>query len=567
MPGKCLHVICLLLLCTAIRGINNDKQIAKLLDSAKSHLNNSMDLAVKEASQALLLAQQAKLPRETATAQLYLARGYHQAGVYDQALRRAQQALKGFEALKDDRGTADACEQLGNIYWRLEREKQVQEYYARALGLRRKLNDPAALADALNSWGIVNLHYLNKPEEALACYSEALQMSKTSSYKLGVAHSLNNLGNYYLLAGELDKSFVYNSQSLELYKELGDTNRLAINTLIIGYLYQLQGDEAKAEKTYFDVIQMAIRTQAPATIRDAYLNLAGLYEQQGKKQKHLEYYKSYAELADSILSSETNRNIANLQTQHEVEKKELENKILRLGIHKQRIILISLLLFCLAVLAGGILIHRERQKSEKLLLNILPRKVAKELKHQGYSLPQTFTGVSVLFSDFVDFTAHSTLLQPEELIRILTGFFTEFDILCERYGCERIKTIGDAYLAVCGLPQANVNHAVNILNLATGMMEIVKRYNESNPNLWQIRIGLHCGDVVGGIVGIKKYIYDVFGDTINTASRMESNSLPMRINVSEAFYREIFKPELFETQGVLEVKGKGRMEMYLLKPG
>ncbi|HRY84396.1 MAG TPA: adenylate/guanylate cyclase domain-containing protein, partial [Candidatus Cloacimonadota bacterium] len=300
--------------------------------------------------------------------------------------------------------------------------------------------------------------------------------------------------------------------------------------------------------------------------KDAYYNLSELYDLQGKKLRSLEYFKNYAELADSIMSAETNRNIADLQTQHEVEKRELENRILKLDIQRQRLILASAAVAILLILTGLFFIIREKRRSEKLLLNILPRKVATDLKRFGSSPPQTFEGVSVLFSDFVDFTRISSIMSPEDLISELSQFFTEFDRAVEQFGCERIKTIGDAYLAVCGLPQAHSDHASRLLNVAKAMLETVQRHNSVSAVPWEIRIGLHCGSVVGGIVGTKKYIYDVFGDAINTASRMESNSVPMRINVSEEFFRQVADQESWEARTETEVKGKGSLKMYFWNP-
>ncbi len=562
-----LALLIFVLCASAMADTGQEAEVRQLLELAKQNLGTSMDKAVDYSSRALLLAQKYRLPLETAQAQLYLGRGYHQAGVYDQAMKRCAEALKGFEAIDNQKGIADTYEQMGNIYYRLQNAAQVQECYNKSLAIRRKLNDPAELADALNNIGITQLHYLNNPELALKYFQEALQKSRTAKHKPGIAHSLNNIGNYYLMQWDIAKSMEYNQQSLELYREIGDKNRQAINTLIVGYLHQLSGDDALAEKLYFQAIRLARETQSPATIRDANLNLSALYEDRGDELKHLRFYQEYAIIADSIMSVETNRNLANLQTQHAVEKRELENRILRLDIQKQRIILASLLLFCLAILVGLQLINRERRRSDKLLLNILPRKVAKELKTQGYSIPQTFPGVSVLFSDFVDFTRISATMPPEALIAKLSELFTEFDTLCENYGCERIKTIGDAYLAVCGLPQAYPDHAQRMFGLAKEMMAVVARHNANNPEPWQIRIGLHCGAVVGGIVGTKKYIYDVFGDAINTASRMESNSIAMRINVSEDFYLQVGDAEQFDAPRSMEVKGKGDMKMFYVKEG
>jgi len=535
------------------------------LRSAKAKLNISTDEAVKDASQALLIADRYKLGSERARACLILASGYHKAGVYDRALERAQQALKGFEQAQDKTGLADTYEQLGNIYWKLQDAPKVREYFAKSLALRRKLGAKEPLADALNNQGIVLLHFLNQPEEALRKYNEALSMSESAGYKLGIAHSTNNIGNYYLVTGDAVKAREYEERSLRLYRECGDQNRVAINLLIVGYLDQISGNYAAAESRYNEAIAIATKVKSFSVIRDAYLNLSSLYEEQNDRLRHLEYFKMYSELADSLSNKETNRNIANLQTQFAVEKQELENRILRLNNQRQKLFLYSLFLIISTILGFGYFIIREKRRSEKLLLNILPAKVAGELKTTGKSEPQTFDEVSVLFSDFVDFTSISATLMPQALIERLSAFFTEFDTLVEANGCERIKTIGDAYLAVCGLPQAHPDHAERLLKVALGMLKVVEEYNQTAEAKWAIRIGLHTGGVVGGIVGTKKYIYDVFGDTVNTASRMESNSEPMRINVSEEYYLRITDKSCFQERDLSEVKGKGQMRMFFVE--
>lgn len=210
-------------------------------------------------------------------------------------------------------------------------------------------------------------------------------------------------------------------------------------------------------------------------------------------------------------------------------------------------------------------IQCEKDKADRLLLNVLPRRVAEELKQTGKSIPQLFENVTVLFSDMVGFTTVSAGLPPQLLIAELNAMFTLFDDLARANGCERIKTIGDAYLAVCGMPEADENHARKILQTAAQMIGALEQRNATAPIQWRIRVGVHSGPVVGAVVGVSKYIYDVFGDTVNTASRMESHSEPMRINVSEATRAcagELFR---FAERPTLEVKGKGRMRMYFLE--
>lgn len=206
----------------------------------------------------------------------------------------------------------------------------------------------------------------------------------------------------------------------------------------------------------------------------------------------------------------------------------------------------------------------EKEKSEKLLLNILPASVAEELKNHGKSEPQNFNDVTVFFSDIVGFTDCAGNMEPKELIEELNELFTAFDEIMEKNSCERIKTIGDAYLAVCGMPEASPDHAKKIIQASIEIIEWLKK-RKSEKHCWQVRIGIHSGPVVGGIVGTKKYIYDVFGDTINTASRMELYSESMEINVSETTFNLTKDHFQFTPREALEVKGKGLMKMYFIK--
>ena len=206
----------------------------------------------------------------------------------------------------------------------------------------------------------------------------------------------------------------------------------------------------------------------------------------------------------------------------------------------------------------------EKQKSQALLLNILPASVAQDLMEKGKAAPQSFENVTVYFSDIVGFTSISTQYEPAFLIDELNDIFTAFDNNMEKNHCERIKTIGDAYMAVCGMPEENENHACNMIQSAIENVAYLRERNAQAKVKWQIRVGIHSGAVVGGVVGIKKYIYDVFGDTVNTAARMESHSEPMRINVSETTHRFAQDQFPFVERKEILVKGKGDMKMYFV---
>jgi len=216
-------------------------------------------------------------------------------------------------------------------------------------------------------------------------------------------------------------------------------------------------------------------------------------------------------------------------------------------------------------------IRMERDRSDKLLLNILPSEVAKELKIKGESEAKLIDEVTVLFTDFKGFTALSEKLSPRDLVRDLNECFSAFDRICEKYGIEKIKTIGDAYMAAGGLPTPDANHADHVIKAAFEMRDFIERGKQKKMKaglpFFEIRIGIHSGPVVAGIVGVKKFQYDIWGDAVNTASRMESSGAVGRVNVSSDTYRLLKDiPEYnFEHRGKIKAKGKGEMEMWFVE--
>jgi len=212
-------------------------------------------------------------------------------------------------------------------------------------------------------------------------------------------------------------------------------------------------------------------------------------------------------------------------------------------------------------------LKKEKNKSDSLLLNILPAEVADELKEKGYSDAKSFNNVSVLFTDFVNFTIAGEHMSPQELVDELHICFKTFDEIISKHGIEKIKTIGDAYLAVGGLPVADENHAINAVKAAIEIRQfMLNRRKELNEKTFQIRIGIHSGGVVAGIVGIKKFAYDIWGDTVNTAARMEQNSEPDKINVSESTYLLVKDRFRCTHRGKIDAKNKGELNMYFVEP-
>ncbi|NEP00684.1 MAG: adenylate/guanylate cyclase domain-containing protein, partial [Symploca sp. SIO2E9] len=209
-------------------------------------------------------------------------------------------------------------------------------------------------------------------------------------------------------------------------------------------------------------------------------------------------------------------------------------------------------------------LRKSRKRAELLLLNILPQPVAERLKKGERTIADKFEAVTVMFADLVDFTQFSSQISPTELVEILNQIFSKFDRLARQHGVEKIKTIGDAYMAVAGLPKPQDNHAQAIAEMALDMQKAITQFNADNSAGFKLRIGINTGPVVAGVIGIQKFSYDLWGDTVNTASRMESQGLPGCIQVSAKTYKLLQEHYNFEERGCLEIKGKGKMLTYLL---
>ncbi len=209
-------------------------------------------------------------------------------------------------------------------------------------------------------------------------------------------------------------------------------------------------------------------------------------------------------------------------------------------------------------------LEAERAKSDKLLLNILPGPIAARLKAGERRIAEDIPTATVLFADLAGFTKLSSERNAGQIVEMLDGIFSEFDLLAQKYGLEKIKTIGDAYMVAGGVPLRMDDHAAAVARMALDMRALLRARPELFGNI-QIRIGIHSGPVVAGVIGHHKFIYDLWGDTVNTASRMESHGLPGEIQVSREVFNALNTSFLFEERGAMEIKGKGKMDVFLLR--
>ncbi|MBK7129225.1 MAG: adenylate/guanylate cyclase domain-containing protein [Crocinitomicaceae bacterium] len=385
------------------------------------------------------------------------------------------------------------------------------------------------------------------------------------------------------------------------------------------------GKDTKAIKKYEEALNVAKAENNIAVQMSVHLELAELKDNVVNYKEALDHYKEFSilykkqtaqktkMLEDSVSGLQTEVNASydsinqknteikqkesaidsltteQLQSQLSIKDLELANnqKALELQASKNRR---NLLLFVLGIvilasvfiMRGFILKRRgvrvlkqknyeiimEQQKSDRLLMNILPEKIAYELKEFNKTTPHHHESATIMFTDFKGFTKFSEKHSPEELVKLIDYYFKGFDKIVEKYHIEKIKTIGDAYMCVCGIPEKNDQHAANMIRAAFEFRDFVdqtahEKQKENLPYL-EMRIGIHSGPLVAGVVGHHKFSYDVWGDAVNVAARMEHASEPGKINVSETVYQQVQHEFSFEYRGELEAKNKGKMKMYFV---
>ncbi|MGV3637604.1 MAG: adenylate/guanylate cyclase domain-containing protein, partial [Flavobacteriales bacterium] len=404
--------------------------------------------------------------------------------------------------------------------------------------------------------------------------------------------ALKNIGRVYAIRGDYEKAIQYQSDAYRIALATDAKLEMAQSLLSLAETYASKGDIGQAIAKFDQAKALAVEIDALYEMQSAYKGLADSYSESSDFKQAYTYLNLYTDIKDTLYNAEMDKKLQAQTLSYEIEKKEGQISLLEKDqelraseLKRQKAIrnaTIALGVLFL-VLAGGSynryrytkrtnrIIEAERDRSETLLLNILPKEVAEELKAKGEAEAQLIDQVTVLFTDFKGFTAMSEIVSPEQLVRDLHECFSYFDRLCQEHGMEKIKTIGDAYMAAGGLPVKNTTHAVDAIQVGLAMRDFIAegkaRKIANGLPYFEIRIGIHTGPVVAGIVGVKKFQYDIWGDTVNTASRMESSGAVGQVNISEATYA-LVKNETaftFTPRGKVQAKGKGEMEMFFVR--
>jgi len=460
--------------------------------------------------------------------------------LYSKSEEITLKALQHVKNSNDLRTVANTYNNLGELYNHWGKDEQAYFYYTKAIDLMERQTYK----------GTLSLYYINRSEvlKRLKRFEEALR-------------DLKKAGRSYITMNQTDIDFQNLFNMGDIYFRMGKYK------LAIIYLEEAKQICSKQLKTNFN---------CPMYIVPILETLAKCYEKTNNFKKSNVILWISSVIKDTLFEMNKTKYSLEFGEKYQAEKKEKENQILKQKNEIQNLeigrrSLISYILgsgFFVIILIASFL-FKERKKSEKLLLNILPKKIAKRLKGKEKIIADHFEEASVIFIDIENFTTMSAASSPQNVVKELNKIFTTFDHIASKYGIEKIKTIGDCYMAAAGIPERRTDHADSIAQMAKEIIKTMKDYKTEDGVEIKFRIGMDCGPVVAGVIGEQKFIYDLWGDTVNTASRMESHGVAGKIQVTERLKNKlIFNNEewkmKFEERGELEIKGKGKMITWFL---
>lgn len=497
-------------------------------------------------------------------------------GDYSEALESYFEAAKIAIDLKQPRNEGIVNVVIADVYSVMGNHNMAIDYYHLAISLLKKENDSLGVASALLNAGDEFFNH-GDLDSALVYFEKSGEMFQKLKHESGLAYNLGNLGLVYAELGDNVKAEKNIVEAVRLLEEVGDYYPVSVYLTFMSDIYFEKGEDSIALSFANRSLELAKSYDLKEQISDAYLKLAELHEELGNTVRSFAYYRDHIKYRDSINNVEAVQEMASLRLNFEMSRKQTEVDLLNEQQKNQKLLAVSIgtASLLLALLAFGLyrrneyiknsskIIEVEKGRSDNLLLNILPEETAKELKQSGRVKAKKFDSVTVLFADFLDFTKSAENLTPEELIKTLDHYFSNFDKIIEKYGVEKIKTVGDCYMAAAGLPFPSEDHAEKMLMAALEMTEFVKR-SRKHMVFFDVRIGLSSGPVIAGVVGTKKFAYDIWGDTVNIASRMETYSEAGRINISKNTYKLVKDTFICEDRGEIEVKHKGVLNMYFV---
>ncbi|MEO7081113.1 MAG: adenylate/guanylate cyclase domain-containing protein [Flavobacteriales bacterium] len=559
----------------SLSGVQEYRQAIQLLDSALAAVPDDPEAQGKLMLRKALLLQQL--------------------GENDRALRVLYQALSLETKLGEGLGLAEVLNNIGAIQHEQRNFEKAQECYERSGKIYERLGLQRELGKYWNNMGSLN-EDMGEPRKALAFHHRSLKIWQALQDNGWAGISYMHLGSCLQKLGKLDSARTYLNASIELLERRKSQYQLSLVYIIYGDNENKAGNHREALRYCNQALAITQRMKARLFEQRACECLSLAYEGLGKKGKALEMFRRSTDLRDSLFGVAKVQELTRVEMDHDFAQRELADSLLRSkkqvedrlrqqeAVSKERdgrnvAIFTS---FAVLLLAGALWsrlrlmrlsrgrVQRERERSDRLLLNILPASVAQELKDSGKALAREYAGATILFSDFKDFTRISQTMSPQALVEELDTCFKAFDSIITAKGIEKIKTIGDAYMCVGGLPDPQSTTPADVVRAGLEMQAFITARKAERERLglpaFEMRVGLHSGPVVAGIVGLKKFAYDIWGDAVNTACAMERSSKAGKVNISAATYERVRRePDLvFTPRGKVEAKGKGELEMYFV---
>jgi class 3 adenylate cyclase len=425
-------------------------------------------------------------------------------------------------------------------------------------------------------------------DSALIYFNKSLIAYKGSE---NIPYTLNDIGKVYQKRKDYQTAITYHQQAFDISEKLNAKVDMAQSLLGLGDTYMVKGDASKAID-YYKRSEVILKQMSNATydLENAYRGLASAYASKSDFKNAFKYETLFTNVKDSLYNLDIAKKLSSLQFNFDIQKKQSQIDLLKkdqvlqdLDLKKQKLAKNALMIGLALLSLIAIILYRnyrnkiktnkildaQKVRIENLLLNILPAEVAEELQKNGTATPRFYKMASVLFTDFKGFTKLSENLTPQEVISELDTFFMAFDDIVDKYGLEKIKTIGDSYMCAGGIPTEDNSHPLNIVRAGLEMQEFILKRNAERVKMnlpeWNIRIGINTGQLVAGVVGKKKYAYDIWGSTVNVASRMESNGETGRVNISAATYELIKEKYECTHRGKIFAKNIGEVDMYFVE--
>ena len=510
-----------------------------------------------------------------------IARVYYLQGDLTTSIQQYLEALAIFEEIEDIIGIQDVYTSVGNIFEIQNDYKQAISYYRQSLSLSKQTGD--RLAQSLADLNLGNTYLeLGDYERAEAHLDSSYQMLLQLDHKVYLPHIYYSLGELAHRRNEYNKALNWLLLGDALSNE-SEPDQASVETdILLAKIYLDQGAVGKGGQILQIGLKNAQLLGNPELEMRAQQQISTYYERLGSEKRALHHFKKYIKLKDSLVNEQTIRETMRQDMEYSFEKQQLADSLefakqqalkdAQLAKERTQRNLLGLGLIIFVMLSGLIYYQymqttKARKQSDKLLLNILPKDTAEELKNSGKTTAKRYDQVTVIISDFAQFSKIAEALTAETLIAELDLIFGKFDDICLQYGLEKIKTTGDAYMAVAGMPESNQSTVVDALNAALEMQSFIGQLQSEDHPPFKMRLGIHTGNLVAGVVGSRKFLYDIWGETVNIASRMESHGILDEVNISEETYGLVAANEdfSFERRPPSEVKSLGTTQMYLVK--